>query len=121
MTQGLGPQPFHGRTAVLINEFTNSAGEMAAKFAKDTRLATLVGRKTVGNVLGGAILNVGHGYQLYLPIFGWYGPDGTYAEGSGVEPDVEIDVDPNDLACGHDAQMNKAIEILSSGLACPTS
>jgi C-terminal processing protease CtpA/Prc len=121
MTQGLGPQPFHGRTAILINEFTNSAGEMAAQFAKDANLATLIGRKTMGNVLGGTMLDVGSGYRIYLPIFGWYSPDGTYAEGVGIEPDLEVDIDPNDLAGGEDGQLNKAVEVLGGNSGSTTS
>jgi C-terminal processing protease CtpA/Prc len=112
LTQGLGKQPFHGRVAVLVNEWTNSAGEMAAQFAKDTKLATVIGQKTRGNVLGSTTFNVGNDYKLYLPIFGWYGPGGNYAEGAGVLPDVLIDIDPESLAYGNDAQFNKAIEIL---------
>ena len=113
MTQGLGDQPFHRRIVVLINEWTNSAGEMAAQFAKTTKLATVVGRKSMGNVLGSTMLNVGGGYSLYLPIFGWYSPDGTHAEGSGVEPDVPVDIDPSELACGQDAQLDKALAALA--------
>jgi carboxyl-terminal processing protease len=112
LTQGLGKQPFHGRVVVLVNEWTNSAGEMAAQFVKDTKLATIVGKQTRGNVLGSTMFNVGNGYQLYLPIFGWYGPSGTYTEGSGVRPDVPIDIDPDRLAYGEDAQVNKALELL---------
>ena len=67
---------------MLVNEWTNSAGEMAAQFAKDTKLATIVGKQTRGNVLGSTMFNVGNGYQLYLPIFGWYSPSGTYTEGN---------------------------------------
>jgi C-terminal processing protease CtpA/Prc len=55
---------------------------------------------------------VGNGYQLYLPIFGWYSPSGTYTEGAGVRPDVPIDIYPDRLACGEDAQVNKALELL---------
>lgn len=112
LTQGLGKQPFHGRVVVLVNEWTNSAGEMTAQFAKDTKLATVVGEQTRGNVLGSTMFNVGNGYQLYLPIFGWYSPGGFYAEGSGVRPDVPIDVDPDRLAYGEDTQFNKALELL---------
>jgi C-terminal processing protease CtpA/Prc len=112
LTQGLGKQPFHGRVVVLVNEWTNSAGEMAAQFAKDTKLATVVGNQTRGNVLGSTMFNVGNGYQLYLPIFGWYSPSGTYTEGSGVLPDVPIDIDPDRLAYGEDAQLSKALELL---------
>lgn len=112
LTQGLGKQPFHGRVVVLVNEWTNSAGEMAAQFAKDAKLATVVGKQTRGNVLGSTIFNVGNGYHLYLPIFGWYSPSGSYTEGSGIQPDVPIDIDPDRLAHGEDAQLNKALELL---------
>src|SRR6266852_140259 len=43
VTEGLEPQPFHGRTVVLINEHSHSAAEMVASFAKENHLATLVG------------------------------------------------------------------------------
>jgi len=113
LTQGLGPQPFHGHMAVLINEKTSSAGEIAAQFAKDTKLATLVGQKTAGLVLGADVFDVGHGYSLFLPVFGWFSPSGSHNEGSGVVPDVPIDLDPVWLAQGNDAQLNKALEIIS--------
>lgn len=112
LTQGLGKQPFHGRIVVLVNEWTNSAGEMAAQFAKDTKLATVVGKQTQGNVLGATMFNVGYGYQLYLPIFGWYSPSGKYTESSGVRPDFEIDIDPERLAWGEDAQIETALELV---------
>jgi carboxyl-terminal processing protease len=112
LTQGLGRQPFHGRVVMLVNEFTNSAGEMAAQFAKDTKLATLVGEKTMGNVLGSTTFNVGNGYTLYMPIVGWYSPNGNYTEGSGVQPDAVVDIDPEVLARGSDAQLEKALDIL---------
>ena len=112
LTQGLGKQPFHGRVVVLVNEYTNSAGEMAAQFAKDMKLATLVGQRTLGNVLGSTTFNVGNGYTLYIPIFGWYSPNGTYIEGAGVQPDVPVDVDPERLAGGRDDQMDKALDVL---------
>ncbi len=112
LTQGLGRQPFHGRVVMLVNEFTNSAGEMAAQFAKDTKLATLVGEKTMGNVLGSTTFNVGNGYTLYMPIVGWYSPNGNYTEGSGVQPDVLVDIDPEALARGSDAQFNRALDVL---------
>ena len=112
LTQGLGEQAFHGHVVVLINEYTSSAGEMAAQFAKDTKLATLVGQKTAGLVLGSAIFDVGNGYMLYLPVFGWYRPDGSPIEGSGVIPDVVVDADPKSLIEGNDLQLNTALEIV---------
>lgn len=112
LTQGLGKQPFHGHMAVLVNEKTSSAGEMAAQFAKETKLAALVGQKTAGLVLGADTFDVGYDYTLYLPVFGWYSPSGSYNEGSGVVPDVTVDIDPVCLAEGKDIQLNKALEII---------
>lgn len=112
LTQGLGEQPFHGRVVVLINEWTNSAGEMAAQFVKETKLGTVIGTQTRGNVLGATTFKVSKDYELYLPIFGWYSPAGRCNEGRGVQPDVEIDIDPERLASGDDSQMKKALEFL---------
>jgi carboxyl-terminal processing protease len=112
LTEGLGRQPFHGHVVMLVNEFTNSAGEMAAQFAKDTKLATLIGEQTMGNVLGSTTFNVGNGYTLYMPIVGWYSPNGNYTEGSGVQPDIVVDIDPQAIAHGSDTQLNRALDIL---------
>lgn len=113
LTQGLGPRPFHGRIAMLINEWTASAAEMLAGFAADQKLATLVGDKTSGNVLGATNFKVGSGYVLRIPIFGWYTPHGNFLEGRGVSPDIRVDVDPQLLRASVDQPMEKALEILS--------
>ncbi len=79
----------------------------------------------MGNVLGSTLLDAGHGYRLYLPIFGWYSPSGIYTEGSGVEPDVDVDVNPAALAGGRDAQLEKALQVVeqtrSSTLHAPST
>lgn len=113
LTQGLGPQPFHSKIVLLVNEWTNSAAEMVAGFAAENSLATIVGKKTAGNVLGAANFKVGSGYWVRLPVFGWYTSKGECLEGKGVSPHVLVDVDPCQLNVGVDQQMNKAIEILS--------
>lgn len=112
LTQGLGPQPFHGKIVLLVNEWTNSAAEMVAAFAQAHQLAAIVGNKTAGSVLGAANFKVGSGYTLRLPIFGWYTPRGDCLEGKGVSPHIKVDVDPYRLNAGFDEQMDKALEIL---------
>lgn len=114
LTQGLGAQPFHGRIVVLVNEWTNSAGEMLAAFAAENGLATVVGSKTAGNVLGAMNCRVGCGYWLRLPVFGWYTSRGKCLEGKGVSPDVVVEVDPSLLNAGIDQLMDKALEILGA-------
>jgi carboxyl-terminal processing protease len=112
LTQGLGKQPYHERVVLLINEWTNSAGEIVAQFAKETKAATLIGKRTRGNVLGSRAFRVGSGYWLYLPVFGWFSPRGECAEGLGVPPDIDVDMDPRRLAFGEDCQLTTAIDHL---------
>ncbi len=112
LTQGLGPQPFHGKTVLLVNEWTNSAAEMVASFAKENKLATIIGTKTAGNVLGAVNMKVGGGYWLRLSVFGWYTTKGTCVEGQGITPDVLVDVYPSELSAGADRQLNTALELL---------
>jgi carboxyl-terminal processing protease len=52
VTEGLGPQPFHGRVVLLVNEHTASAAETITGFAKENKLETIVGTRTPGQVLG---------------------------------------------------------------------
>jgi C-terminal processing protease CtpA/Prc len=111
VTEGLGPQPFHGRTVILVNAHTHSAAEMVAGFAKDNRLATLVGTGTAGEVLGGANFKVPGGYMLRMPIAGWYTWKGKCIEGLGVEPDVVVENSPESLAAGVDAQLDRALAV----------
>jgi C-terminal processing protease CtpA/Prc len=112
LTQGLGAQPFHGRIIILVNEWTNSASEMVANFAAENRLATIVGEKTRGNVLGAMNFKVGGGYWLRLPVFGWFTSKGRSLENNGVDPDVPVEISPDALAEGQDNQMAKALEIV---------
>jgi carboxyl-terminal processing protease len=114
LTQGLGPQPFHGRVAILVNEWTNSAAEMLASFASENRLATIIGTKTAGNVLGALNRRVGAGYWLRVPVFGWYTSSGKCLEGQGVSLDLHLDIDPLSLESAIDQQMRCAAEVLDA-------
>src|SRR5205807_3125572 len=109
VTEGLGPQPFHGRIVILINEHTHSAAEMVASFAKQNRLATLVGKRTAGEVLGGANFKLAGGYVFRMPVAGWYTWQGECIEGTGVEPHMALENSPELLAAGADKQLARAL------------
>lgn len=108
-TEGLGKQPFHGKVTLLVDEFTRSAAEMIAAFASKSKIATLVGARTPGQVLGAANFKVGGDYRLRIPVTAWYMPDGELIEGEGIAPDVEIMPSLGDLLAGEDVQMKGAI------------
>jgi carboxyl-terminal processing protease len=114
VTEGLGLQPFHGRIVILVNEYTHSAAETVASFAKQNRLATIVGTRTAGEVLGGANFKLPGGYVLRMPVAGWYTWQGECIEGKGVEPDFIAENSPESLGAGADPQLDKAIEVVKS-------
>jgi C-terminal processing protease CtpA/Prc len=114
VTEGFGPQPFHGRIVILINEYTRSGGEMVASFAKENRLATLVGTRTAGEVLGAANFTLPAGYILRMPLTGWYSWEGECIEGKGVEPEVKIENSLESLGSGLDEQLRKAIAVVEA-------
>lgn len=112
VTEGLGPQKFHGRVVVLVNEHSASAAEMLAAFAQENRLGTIVGTKTAGRLLSGSAFHVGQGYMLGLPVAAYFTWNGALLEGTGVIPDVESDLSCDALRDGLDVQLRAAIEVV---------
>lgn len=107
-TEGLGPQPFHGRIAILQNEFSHSAAEMVLSFAAENQLATLVGTRSAGEVLGGANFSLPADYRLRIPIAGWFTWSFRSIEGIGVESHVAAHPDPEVMVDGKDIQIEAA-------------
>ncbi|HPX79484.1 MAG TPA: hypothetical protein PK603_04135, partial [Bacteroidales bacterium] len=53
------------------------------------------------------------GQDVRTPFFTSYSIDGEWiVEGHGVDPDIEIDINPFEDYLGNDAQLTKAIEVL---------
>lgn len=111
-TEGLGSRRFHGRVAVLVNEYTRSAAEMIAAFARNEGAAHVVGTRTPGEVLGAANFHVGSDYRLRIPITAWYTGTDQLIEGGGVEPHTEQANTVESLRSGRDLPLEKARGIL---------
>jgi C-terminal processing protease CtpA/Prc len=111
-TEGLGQRRFHGRVAMLVNEHTKSAAEMIADFAATNQLATLVGTRTAGEVLGAVNFLVGEGYRLRIPIGGWMTWNDRLLEGTGAMPNIEVRPTIADLRAGQDTALQQAVELL---------
>ncbi len=114
VTEGLGPQRFHDRVVILVNQHTASASEMVAAFAEENKLATIVGAKTAGRLLSGTTFRAGNGYILGLPVAAYLTWQGSLIEGKGVEPDAVIENTPESLGAGADTQLDGALEIVKS-------
>jgi C-terminal processing protease CtpA/Prc len=84
---------------------------MVAAFAKENRLATLVGTTTAGEVMGGANFDVGDGYRLRIPVTTWQTWNGMQIEKAGVVPDIPVDFSLPANARQRDYQLETAIKI----------
>ncbi len=111
VTEGLGPQPFHGRIVLLVNQHTASAAETIAGFAKENKLATIVGTKTPGQVLGGKGFKMGHGFVLCIPVVTFHTWSGNTLEGRGVQPDHLAELCRVRLRETRDSQLEEALHI----------
>ncbi len=116
-SEGLGPQPFQGRIALLVDRHTASAAEMIVAFARENRLATIVGEKTAGRLLSATSVKVGNGFRLALPTGAYHTWKGSVLEGTPIEPDVLVEFDWKDRRVGGDRQLNCAIKMLQDAHA----
>jgi carboxyl-terminal processing protease len=112
-TEGLGSKSYDGRIVLLVDRHTASAAEMVTIFAKENKLATIVGEKTAGRLVSATSVKVGHGFRLALPTGAYYTWTGTVLEGSPIEPDVFAGFSWKDRRQGADGQLQTALEVLN--------
>jgi len=113
VSEGLGPQKWHGRAVILTNEHTVSAGEMVCAFARENNLAQIVGTETAGRLIPGSGFKVGEGYMLIMPKAAYITWGGQTFEGHGITPDVIVPWSPEAFVAGQDNQLNRAIQVVS--------
>lgn len=109
-TEGLGKKPFHGRIVLLVNRHTASAAEMIVAFARENKLATIIGEKTAGRLLSATSVKVGNGFRLALPTGAYYTWKGTVLEGAPIEPDELVEFDWQKRPITVDGQLERAAE-----------
>jgi C-terminal processing protease CtpA/Prc len=111
-TEGLGKFPFQGRIVLLVDRHTASAAEMIVAFARENKLATIVGEKTAGRLLSATSVKVGKGFRLALPTGAYYTWKGAVLEGTPIEPDELIEFDWHQRRLGRDLQLESATGLL---------
>jgi C-terminal processing protease CtpA/Prc len=116
-TEGLGQREFHGRVILLVDRHTASAAEMIVAFARENKLARIVGENTAGRLLSATSVKVGQGFRLALPTGAYYTWRGSVLEGTPIEPDELVEFDWQKARGNKDEQLEYAIESVSAGLS----
>ena len=86
-------------------------------FARENKLATIVGEKTAGRLLSATSVKVGKGFRLALPTGAYYTWRGSVLEGTPIEPDHVIEFNWRDRRSGRDQQLDHAVGSLRSNPA----
>ena len=116
---GLIPYPVEsvaGPLVALTNEHAGSDGDIFCHSFKMMKLGPLIGKRTWGGVVGiyprHALVD---GTITTQPEYSfWFEDVGWNVENYGTDPDIEVDITPQDYANGQDPQLDRAIaEILA--------
>ncbi len=109
------PQLSHiGPKAMIINEWAGSGGDAFPYSFKKAGLGPLIGKRTWGGLVGisGNPMLIDGGFITAPNIAIWH-PDGYWdVEGYGVDPDIEVENPPHEMAAGKDPQLEKAIAVV---------
>ena len=103
-----------GPKAMIINENAGSGGDMMPYMFKNKGLGKLVGRTTMGILVGiSGYPTLLDGGRITSPNFGIYDTSGKWIiENEGVAPDIFVEQTPKDLLEGKDPQLERTIKVL---------
>jgi tricorn protease len=116
----LQPQgAIYGPKAMIINEWAGSGGDAMPFYFRRAGAGKLVGKRTWGGLVGRAgAPPLMDGGVVSAPSSGVWDPATSkwIAENVGIEPDVEVENDPELWRQGRDPQLEKAIELVMAEL-----
>jgi tricorn protease len=111
-----------GPMVAITNEHAGSDGDMFSHAFKMLKLGPLLGKRTWGGVIGIAPRHrLVDGSITTQPEYSfWFEDVGWGVENYGTDPDVEVEIRPQDYAAHRDSQLEMAIEMILQALARTT-
>ncbi|RJL21425.1 S41 family peptidase [Bailinhaonella thermotolerans] len=103
----------------ITNEWAGSDGDVFSHTFKLLGLGPLIGKRTWGGVIGiWPRHRLADGTVTTQPEFSFAFDDvGWRIENYGTDPDIEVDITPQDYAAGKDAQLDRAIQVALDRMA----
>jgi tricorn protease len=103
-----------GPMVALTNEYAGSDGDIFSHAFKAYQLGPLIGKRTWGGVIGiwprHALVD---GTYTSQPEFGYWTTDAGWGlENYGTDPDIEVEIYPQDHRAGRDPQLDRGLEEL---------
>jgi|WetSurMetagenome_2_1015567.scaffolds.fasta_scaffold00183_2 tricorn protease len=100
-----------GPKVMLINEYAGSGGDMMPYMFRQKQVGKLIGTKTWGGLVGiWDFPQLIDGGFVTIPRGGFFNLKGEWdIENKGIEPDIEVNITPKDVAAGRDPQLESAV------------
>jgi tricorn protease len=116
VSRHMGTEPYpseapQGPMVALTDEFAGSDGDIFCHAWKLFRLGPLVGKRTWGGVIGIWPRHplVDQSVTTQPEFSFWFRDVGWGVENYGTDPDIEVDLRPQDCAAGRDPQLERAL------------
>ncbi len=100
---------------VLVNVGSASASEIVAGALQDSERGTLIGETTFGKGSVQLIHRLRDESELRVTNARWFTPNDRQIHGQGLEPDIVVEMTPDDADAGLDPQLDRAVEYLLTG------
>ncbi len=111
---GVAPYPMEsvaGPVVAVTNELAASDGDIFCHSFKLLKLGPLIGKRTWGGVIGiyprhplvDGTITTQPEYSFWFQDVGWM------VENYGTDPDIEVDISPQDHVAGRDPQLERAV------------
>lgn len=104
----------YGPKVMITNQFAGSGGDAMPWYFRKAGIGPLIGTRTWGGLVGiydyPQLIDGGF---VTAPRIAIYGLNGEWeVENRGVQPDIEVEMDPRLVREGHDPQLEKAVEVV---------
>ncbi|MFN2614023.1 MAG: S41 family peptidase [Actinomycetota bacterium] len=117
------PEPYPadsvmGPLVCITNENAGSDGDIFSHNFKLMKLGPVVGRRTWGGVVGIWVRYplADNGFTTQPEFSFWFKDVGWGVENYGTDPDLDVDIAPQDYAEGRDPQMEAALRLITDEL-----
>ena len=102
--------------AVLVNGYSASASELMTGAIRDYEKGTIIGTNTFGKGIVQHLLYLSDGSGIKITTSRYYTPNGECIHGTGIKPDIEVELDTELLYSEEaiDNQLQTAIDHLKS-------
>lgn len=100
------------KVVVLINNGSASASEIVAGALHDIKGIQLIGEKSFGKGSVQSLEPLQGGSSIRITVAEWLTPNGKNINKEGIEPDIKVEINEEDIKNNRDPQLDKAIEVI---------